>query len=91
MAPVLASRSAVLSRAASAQVIDFSITRQKNEADAVNRQPLHCDDYTAAQAAADDSAMIQSMQATQEQNDEAQAEVNAGLAAAQQTEINAGM
>jgi len=43
----------------------------------------------AAQAASD--AAVASMQATQEQNDEAQAEVNAGLAAAEQTEINAGM
>jgi hypothetical protein len=31
------------------------------------------------------------MQAIQEQNDEANAEFNAGIAAAQQTEINAGM
>jgi hypothetical protein len=31
------------------------------------------------------------MQAVQEQNDEANAETNAGFAAAQQTEINSGM
>jgi hypothetical protein len=35
--------------------------------------------------------MENSMQAAQEQNDEANAETNAGLAAAEQTEINAGM
>jgi len=40
---------------------------------------------------ADLNALQQSMQATQEQNDEANAEFNAGIAAAEQTEINAGM
>ena len=45
----------------------------------------------AAQAANDTNAMIQTMQAAQAQNDEANAEVTAGILAAQQTEINAGM
>ena len=35
------------------------------------------------------SAMLQSMQAAQQQNDEANAAFNAGMAAALQTEINA--
>jgi hypothetical protein len=40
-------------------------------------------------AAAANSAMLQSMQAAQQQNDEANAAFNAGMAAALQTEINA--
>ena len=48
------------------------------------------DDAAAqAQQMNDTNAMLQSMQAAQQQNDEANAEVNAGLAAALQTEINA--
>lgn len=48
-------------------------------------------DAAIAGEEADLNALQQSMQATQEQNDEANAEFNAGIAAAQQTEINAGM
>jgi hypothetical protein len=48
-------------------------------------------DAAIAGEEADLNALQQSMQATQQQNDEANAETNAGIAAAQQTEINAGM
>jgi hypothetical protein len=48
-------------------------------------------DNSAQQAidAANQQMMLNSMQAAQEQNDEANAEVTAGILAAQQTEINA--
>jgi hypothetical protein len=48
-------------------------------------------DYSAQQAsdAANQQMMLNSMQATQEANDEANAAVTAGILAAQQTEINA--
>jgi hypothetical protein len=48
-------------------------------------------DVAAQQAtdAANQQMMLNSMQAVQEQNDEANAEVTAGILAAQQTEINA--
>ena len=48
-------------------------------------------DAAIAGEEADLNALNQSMQATQEQNDEAEAMNNADIAAAQQTEINAGM
>jgi hypothetical protein len=47
------------------------------------------DTAAAIQQMNNTNAMLQSMQAAQQQNDEANAEVNAGLAAALQTEINA--
>ena len=48
-------------------------------------------DYSAQQAsdAANQQMMLNSMQATQEANDEANAAVTAGILAAEQTEINA--
>jgi hypothetical protein len=50
-------------------------------------------DDTAQQAIdeVNETNMENSMQAAQEQNDEANAETNAGIAAAEQTEINSGM
>lgn len=50
-------------------------------------------DDTAQQVVdeANEINMEDSMQAAQEQNDEANAETNAGIAAAEQTEINSGM
>lgn len=59
------------------------------ESPAIDNSSAAYDAAAQAMQMNDNNAMIQSMQAAQEQNDEANAEVTAGINAAIQTEINA--